>query len=190
MIKAVFISFVGLVGFTGFFLSNQYLVTSWNSSNLPKMENPRIVIKKKERTLEVFDGEKSIVVYKIALGFEPEGDKEIQGDGKTPEGEFFIHTKNPQSKFYLSLGISYPDIEDARRGLEQELITQEEHDQIVKAIEEKKMPLQNTKLGGEIYIHGNGNLTDWTAGCIALTNKDMKALFDAMPLNTPVKIEP
>ena len=81
-----------------------------------------------------------IKTYKIALGFEPTGDKEIEGDGKTPEGDFYIFTKNSESKFYLSLGVSYPNIEDAKRGLENELITQEEHDAILKAINEKKMP--------------------------------------------------
>ena len=190
MIKALGITFVLLVGMAGFFLSNQFLVMFWDSSDLPKMENPQIVIKKEARTLEVFDGEKLIATYKVALGFEPKGDKEIEGDGKTPEGEFFIHTKNSQSKFYLSLGVSYPSIEDAKRGLESELITQKEHDEILNAVAEKRMPPQNTKLGGEIYLHGNGNLTDWTAGCVALRNKDMKELFDSMSLKTPVRIEP
>ena len=162
----------------------------WNDLDLPKMENPRIVVKKEVRTLEVFDGEKIIKTYKIALGSAPKGDKEIEGDGKTPEGEFYIFTKNSESKFYLSIGVSYPGIDDAKRGLEQNLITQDEHDKIVKAINEKKTPLQNTALGGEIYIHGNGNLIDWTAGCIALTNKDMKELFDSIPVKTPITISP
>lgn len=162
----------------------------WNSDGLPKMDNPRIVVKKKARTLEVFDGDKLIKKYTIALGFEPVGDKEIEGDGKTPEGDFYVFTRNAESKFYLSLGVSYPNIEDAKRGLEKDLITQEEHDLIIKAINEKKMPLQNTKLGGEIYIHGSGNLLDWTAGCMALSNKEMKELFDSIPVETPVRIEP
>jgi murein L,D-transpeptidase YafK len=172
------------------FAVNQFLIMPWDNSDLPKMEKPRIVVKKKIRTLEVFDGEKLIKTYKIALGFEPTGDKEIEGDGKTPEGDFYIFTKNSESKFYLSLGVSYPNIEDAKRGLEKELITQEEHDAILKAINEKKMPPQNTKLGGEIYIHGSGNIADWTAGCMALTNAEMKELFDAIPIETPVRIEP
>ncbi|MDH3528396.1 MAG: L,D-transpeptidase [Acidobacteriota bacterium] len=109
---------------------------------------------------------------------------------KTPEGGFYIFTKNPQSSFYLSLGLSYPNIEDAKRGLEGKLITQEEHDQIVAAIDQKTMPPQNTALGGEIYIHGNGDLADWTAGCIALSNSSMKELFDALPVGTTVQINP
>lgn len=157
---------------------------------LPKLENPRLVVKKKDRKLEVYDGEKSVKTYKIGLGFAPVGDKEIEGDGKTPEGEFYIFTKNDKSKFYLSIGVSYPSIEDAKRGLEQKIITKKEHDSIVKAIEEKRMPLQNTKLGGEIYVHGSGAATDWTLGCIALANDEMKELFDRIPVGTAVKILP
>ncbi len=189
MKKVLFSSFVVLIASAGFIFAHQFSAGVWNSSDLPEMENPRIVIKKEKRTLEVFDGEKSIIVYKIALGYTPKGDKEKEGDGKTPEGEFFIHTKNEHSKYFLSLGMSYPNIEDAKRGLETELITPEEHDEIVSAISENRMPPQYTNLGGEIYIHGNGNLTDWTAGCVALTNKDMKELFDAIPVNTLVIIE-
>ena len=157
---------------------------------LPKINDPRLVIKKKARKLEVYDGEKLVKTYKIGLGFAPVGDKEIQGDGKTPEGNFYIFTKNDKSKFYLSLGVSYPSTEDAKRGLQQKIITQNEQDSIIKAIKEKSMPLQNTKLGGEIYIHGNGSATDWTLGCVALSNDEMKELFDAIPVKTPVKILP
>ena len=154
------------------------------------MENPRIVVKKANRKLEVFDGEKLVKTYRVGLGFAPVGDKEKQGDGKTPEGEFYIFTKNDQSKFYLSIGVSYPSTEDAERGLREKLISKSERDEIVEAIKNKKMPLQNTKLGGEIYIHGNGSKTDWTLGCVALEDDEMKELFDAIPIGTSVKIEP
>ncbi len=158
--------------------------------DLPEMKDPRIEIKKEARTLELFDGEKLISSYKIALGFEPTGDKEIEGDGKTPEGEFFVYVKNSKSNFYLSLGVSYPAIDDANRGLENGLISVKEYDEIIKAVNERRMPPQNTKLGGEIFIHGNGNSGDWTAGCIALPDKEMKQLFDAVPLKTPILIKP
>jgi murein L,D-transpeptidase YafK len=159
------------------------------SESLPKIENPLVVVKKSQRKLELFDGEKLIKTYKIALGFAPVGDKVKQGDGKTPEGDFYVFTKNDKSKFYLSLGISYPNIEDATRGLKAKLITKTEHDKIVRAVKNKKMPLQNTKLGGEIYIHGGGISEDWTWGCVALKNEEIKELFDALPVGTPVKIE-
>ncbi|MBX7173128.1 MAG: L,D-transpeptidase family protein [Pyrinomonadaceae bacterium] len=157
---------------------------------LPKMENPKILVRKKERKLQIFDGEKLIKTYSISLGFAPEGDKEIEGDGKTPEGEFYVFTKNDKSSFFLSLGVSYPNIEDAERGLKQGLITQEEHDEIVKAVNEKSMPPQKTKLGGEIYIHGGGCDSDWTAGCMALKNEEMQEIFDVIEIGTPIKIEP
>ena len=101
------------------------------------MKNLRVVIEKKSRLLQIYDGENLIKTYKIALGFAPEADKEIEGDGKTPEGEFYIFTKNDKSKFYLSLGVSYPNIEDAKRGLKDKIITQEEHDAIIKANQSK-----------------------------------------------------
>lgn len=154
------------------------------------MKNPRLVVSKGERKLEVFDGEALVKTYKIALGSSPSGDKEIEGDGKTPEGEFYVFTKNPQSSFHRSLGLSYPNIEDAERGLKNKLISQEEHDEIVAAINEKRMPPQKTALGGEIYIHGSGNTADWTAGCVALTNSEMEELFNALPIGIPVSIHP
>lgn len=157
---------------------------------LPKMENPNILVKKKARKLQIFDGEKLIKTYTISLGFAPEGDKEIEGDGKTPEGDFYVFTKNPESTFFLSLGLSYPNIEDAERGLKNNLITQAEHDEIIKAIYEKTMPPQKTKLGGEIYIHGGGCKADWTAGCMALENEAMQEIFDAIEVGTNVRIEP
>lgn len=164
---------------------------STENAQLPtKIENPRLVIKKGERKLEVFDGERLVKTYKIVLGFAPEGDKEIEGDGKTPLGEFYVFTKNDQSRFYLSLGLSYPSIDDATRGLKENLISQGEYDAIVQAVGEKKMPPQNTRLGGEIYIHGGGTEKDWTWGCMALKNEEMKEIFDAVPVGTPIKILP
>lgn len=152
------------------------------------IENPRIVVHKNARTLELFDGETLVKSYKIALGKTPVGDKEIEGDGKTPEGKFYVFTKNAKSKFQLSLGLSYPSQEDADRGLGAKLITKSEHQTILEAIAKKKMPPQNTKLGGEIYIHGGGTDGDWTQGCVALKNEDMRDLFDIIPVGMAVEI--
>ncbi len=147
-----------------------------------------IIIKKGERVLEVFEGGKVIKSYPVALGFAASGDKEIEGDGKTPEGEFYIFTKNEKSKFHLSLGLSYPNAEDARRGLAGGLIDQTDHDSILDAIATQKMPPQKTKLGGEIYIHGGGTEGDWTEGCIGLKNDDIEGLFDMIRVGTSVTI--
>ncbi len=154
------------------------------------LENPRLVVKKNERKLEVYDGGKLVKTYKTALGFAPAGDKEIEGDGKTPLGEFYVFTKNDQSRFYLSLGVSYPSIDDAARGLRENLISPAEHDAIVQAIFDKKMPPQDTKLGGEIYIHGGGTEKDWTQGCLALKDEEMKELFEAIPVGAKITILP
>lgn len=157
---------------------------------LPPMAAPRIVIEKAKRKLAVFDGDYLVEEYSIGLGFAPDGDKAIEGDGRTPEGDFYVFTKNPESRFFLSLGISYPSREDAERGLAECLISEEEHRAIADAIDEKRMPPQRTKLGGEIYIHGGGDKSDWTEGCIALENDEIQALFDAIPVGTPVTIKP
>lgn len=181
---------VFLLMFAGFFIAGSFFVMPWENAELPKLENPRLIVKKGERKLQVFDGEKLIKTYEIVLGFSPEGDKKIEGDGKTPEGDFYVFTKNEKSKFYLSLGVSYPNAEAARRGLSEKLISPEEHDAILKAVAEKKMPPQNTALGGEIYIHGGGIAADWTEGCMALRNEEIKELFEAIPIGAAVRIEP
>ncbi|MCY7348327.1 MAG: L,D-transpeptidase family protein [Pyrinomonadaceae bacterium] len=171
-------------------LTANYRGFSQTRRPLPPMENPHLVIKKNKRLLRIYDGEKLVRQYKIALGFAAQGGKEIEGDGKTPEGEFYVFTKNDQSKFYLSLGLSYPNVEAAKRGWRQKIISREERDAIIKAIDEKRMPPQKTALGGEIYIHGGGTSDDWTAGCIALVNEEIKEIFDAIPIGAKVKISP
>lgn len=186
--KRWFVSFI--VAASAFLVISHFIVMPWENPDLPKLADPKLVIKKKARTLEVFDGPTLVKTYGVVLGSTPEGDKEIEGDGKTPEGEFYIFTKNAESKFYLSLGLSYPGIEDAKRGLNDKLISQDEYDAIVQAVKDKKMPPQNTKLGGEIYIHGGGTIADWTQGCVALRNEEIKELFDAIPVGTAVTILP
>jgi len=157
---------------------------------LPEMTSPRIVIEKVKRQLTVFDDEKLIKTFRISLGFSPTGDKEREGDGRTPEGKFYVYTKNPKSKFYLSLGISYPGVDDAERGLRDGMISKEEHDAIIGAVRQKKMPPQDTALGGLIYLHGGGAGKDWTYGCAALADEDIRQLFNEIPIGTPVTILP
>jgi murein L,D-transpeptidase YafK len=153
------------------------------------MKNAHLIIKKSERKLLLFDNDKLIRSYNIALGFAPEGDKEKRDDGKTPEGEFYVAVKNPQSKFTLGLGLSYPNLEDAERGLRTGLISQEQYDAITLAISEKRMPPQDTPLGSEIYIHGGGTAKDWTWGCMALDDEEIRELYEAVPAGTKVLIE-
>ena len=156
---------------------------------LPLAE-PRVVVEKRARRLRLYAGGELVRVRRVVLGFAPEGDKERQGDGRTPEGEFYVCMKNERSKFYLSLGLSYPNEEDAERGLSAGLITRAQHKAIVGAVRSGRCPPWNTALGGEIFIHGGGTASDWTWGCVALENEEVKELFDSVPAGTPVRIEP
>ena len=155
---------------------------------LTGLKDPSIVIRKSARTLEVYDGERLVKTIPMVLGSAPDLDKETEGDGRTPEGEFYVFTKNPKSRFHLSLGISYPAPEDAERGFAGGMISKEERELILSAAEHRKMPLQKTRLGGEIYIHGGGTANDWTDGCVALENAEMTELFEAIPVGTRVTI--
>lgn len=168
--------------------SMQATSSRMQKARLAGLKNPGITIRKSERVLEVYDGGKLVRTFDIALGFSPEKDKEVEGDGRTPEGEFYVFTKNPKSRFHLSLGLSYPAKDDAARGFAGGLVSKDEHDQIVKAIDERAMPPQKTRLGGEIYIHGGGSSNDWTDGCIALESEEMTELFEAIPAGTRVRI--
>ncbi len=157
---------------------------------LSDLENPQIVIRKNTRKLFLYNGERLIKTYKIALGFEPVGDKERECDGKTPEGEFYVAVKNPKSKYFLSLGLSYPTVKHAESGRADGLISQIEYEEIIKSHREKSLPNQKTRLGGEIYIHGGGSLWDWTEGCVALENGDVEKIYAALQIGTKVLIEP
>jgi murein L,D-transpeptidase YafK len=154
------------------------------------LADPHILVKKGERRLLLFDGDRPLRAYRVGLGFTPTGDKARQGDGRTPEGSFYVCVKNTASKFYLSLGLSYPDKAHAARGLRDGLIDRAQHNEIISALDRRQRPPWNTRLGGEIFIHGNGSSSDWTWGCVALDNEDMKELFAAIPKGTSVVIEP
>lgn len=148
----------------------------------------RIEIEKQAKKLSVFDGDDLVKSFDAAFGLAPDGPKQIEGDGKTPEGEYVVCVKNPKSKFHLSLGLNYPNVTDGARGLNAGLITRHEHDFIVKANNEGNLPPQNTALGGEIYIHGGGTDSDWTRGCIALADADMTELFKMTDIGTLVSV--
>ena len=159
----------------------------------------RILVAKRARTLDLILDGRLEHRYSIVLGRNAAADKSVEGDHATPLGEFYICAKNPRSKFFLSLCISYPNAEDAERGLAAGLIGAEEHRQILDAIRAGRMPPQHTRLGGEIYIHGHGAAEqaadaapaarDWTRGCIALRNADMRDLYDRVDIGTAVRID-
>jgi murein L,D-transpeptidase YafK len=151
--------------------------------------NPSIVVTKSKRLLRLYSAGRVVKEYRVGLGLSPVEDKIRAGDRRTPEGEFNICQKNSHSQFYLSLELSYPSKRHAERGLRDGLITRAQYNQIVNALDRKRVPPQNTRLGGELFIHGNGSRSDWTWGCVALDDKDVRELFDAIPVGTPVTIE-
>ena len=149
-----------------------------------------IIVKKGERTLELWQGETLIISVPIGLGFTPVGHKQVEGDGKTPEGEYYVCVRNSNSNFYLSLGVSYPNKVDAEAALADGRINKETYQKIVDAINNGKQPDWYTPLGGCIMIHGHGSGSDWTAGCIAVENEIMDILFEYCPLRTKITILP
>lgn len=150
----------------------------------------RIEIAKSERMLRVWSGAELRSAYRIGLGGNPVPPKRRQGDMATPEGRYVVSHKNPRSRFHLSLGIGYPNADDAERGQREGLITKAQRDAIVRAVAAHRPPPSNTALGGDIFVHGRGSGSDWTWGCIALDDADMQQLYDAIEVGTPVVIRP
>ena len=137
----------------------------------------RILILKSERKLTLYREGRPRTTYLVALGGSPEGDKQCQGDQRTPEGTYRIDLKNRASRYHLSLRISYPDARDraeARR--------------------------RGCSPGGDIFIHGLGKgfaylgklhrATDWTLGCVAVTNEEIEEIWRAVEVGTKVEIRP
>jgi hypothetical protein len=158
---------------------------------LPKtLVDPRLLAEKSRRTLTVFSDGRPVKTYRIALGSDPVRPKERKGDERTPEGTFYVCVKNTESRFHLSLGLSYPSVTDAERGVRDKLISTREQRAIVDAVRHYRKPPWNTKLGGEIMIHGGGTKTDWTQGCLALSDSDIDEIYPLIPLGTEVEIRP
>lgn len=135
-------------------------------------EVTKLQVFKQRRVLQVFHDTRLLERYPIELGFGATGHKRFEGDGRTPEGRYRIDRRNPNSSFYLSLGISYPNARDIARA---------------KAV--------GLEPGGDIFIHGQPNLLgpkgpDWTAGCIAVTNKQMRRLYAMVKNDTIIDIFP
>ena len=146
----------------------------------------RIVIEKARRRLilEADDG-RNLLDCRISLGGSPLGPKERAGDGKTPEGRYFVCLKK-EGKYGPSLGVSYPNAEDARRAGAPDTLIQ----CILDRAAHSERPPWGTFLGGEIYIHGGGTNGDWTAGCVALNESDARQLYALVPLGTEILLLP
>jgi len=144
--------------------------SKFRSYNGPEVT--RVVVLKAERKMYLFHNQDLLATHDIDLGFAPGGHKQFEGDGKTPEGRYFIDRRNPNSSFHLSLGISYPnaqDIEVARRAGESP--------------------------GGDIFIHGKAKPLekrgpDWTAGCISVSNREIEKIYAMVRDGTVIDIYP
>lgn len=167
-----------------------FTTSAENQPNSPKNDPIRIEIWKEARSLRILEGQYLVADYPIGLGFNPVGHKERQGDGATPEGSYEICIKNPFSQFYLSLGINFPNLDDANHGFEKNIVDQVEKERIHQSLSRGDCPPWNTGLGGEIFIHGRGSGEDWTLGCIALEDDAMKNLYDLARVGTEVTIYP
>jgi murein L,D-transpeptidase YafK len=137
----------------------------------------KIVIVKSTRTMTLLRGDRVLKTYKVALGAVPVGPKHVEGDHKTPEGDYVIDSRNPQSQFHLALHISYPSATDQQRA--------------------RKL---GARPGGAIMIHGLAKpfaylgplhrQTDWTDGCVAVTNAEIEEIWNLVPVGTKVEIRP
>jgi lipoprotein-anchoring transpeptidase ErfK/SrfK len=161
------------------------------SVRLGPLRSPSILVEKSVLRLTVFDGDAAVKSYRIAAGA-VRGDKNIEGDRKTPEGDFYICIRKTtgQTLYTRSLGLSYPNLEDAERGRRERLITSAEYSSIAGAVKNKLKPSWKTKLGGAIMIHGKREGRTGTLGCVALDDADIIELYKRLPLNTPVRIVP
>ena len=155
-----------------------------------ELSSPRLVVRKARRELLLFSGDTLLKTYRVGLGTNPVPPKKRQGDRATPEGSYVVCRKNPRSQFLLSLGLSYPNAADADRGLRAGLVTRAQHRRILAAARAGTCPPWDTPLGGEIFVHGRGSGSDWTFGCVALDDDDVRELFPRIPVGTPVVIEP
>lgn len=155
-----------------------------------KSQNCRyIVFGKSSHHLELWQFGEKTHTFIVSAGYGV-GDKEVEGDGRTPEGEFYVCKKVPNSAYYLGIGVSYPSAEDAERGLATGLISQSQYNGIVNANNAGITPNWYTNLGGEIEFHGNRQPTDATRGCIGMRTEDIAILYNQVSVGDKIWIKP
>lgn len=148
-----------------------------NTSTGSVLMADKLVVRKSERRLYVLRQGQVLREYRVALGLNPRGHKEREGDSRTPEGQYKLIRRNPRSEFFLSMEISYPNNTDVSRA--------------------RRM---GVRPGGAIMLHGWPNIprktadyyktADWTDGCIAVSNADMVEIWLMTPIETPIEILP
>lgn len=133
----------------------------------------QVVVNKGDRRMYLLHNQEILKAYDIDLGNRPVGPKRIEGDGRTPEGMYLMDRFNPKSSFHLSVGVSYPNTNDA---LNAEML--------------------GASPGGDIFIHGKGamgrklNRKDWTAGCIAVEDAEIEEIYAMLRPGVPIQINP
>jgi murein L,D-transpeptidase YafK len=134
-------------------------------------EVTRIEVHKSSRQMYLFHHDELLESYEFELGFAPVGHKTTEGDGRTPEGRYMIDRRNPNSEYYLSIGLNYPNEADRAQARE-----------------------RGVSPGGDIFIHGTNRefrrRDDWTAGCIAVSNRDMREIYAMVQDGTIIDIFP
>ncbi|MFC3528261.1 murein L,D-transpeptidase family protein [Paracoccus mangrovi] len=135
----------------------------------------QVVVNKGARQMLLMHGNTVLKAYRIGLGNEPIGHKQYEGDGKTPEGLYYIDRRNPDSRYHLSVGVSYPNPQDSALAAS-----------------------VGRSAGSDIFIHGQGpegralskQKADWTAGCIAVSDAEIEDVYAMIPDGTPILITP
>ena len=167
---------------------------AWNAGLSPCDDVPDsyLVVSKSARNLALCNGGALVNNFHIGISPPPDdvGDKVREGDGKTPEGVFYVANLVPNSSFYKAFLISYPDAQDAERGLSAGLIDQAQHDAIVNAQSNCEIPPQTTDMGSYVEVHGNFPGYDWTLGCVSVSDADMDVLWASMGLHDTMVIKP
>ncbi len=155
-----------------------------------------VLVETEPRVLKIMLGNDEVEVFpRVAIGRHGADFDKAHGDKKTPLGEYRIGWVNENSKFHRFLGLTYPNIDNAKRAFRDGLIGEETVRTIMRAEMEEGVPPQNTPLGGQIGIHGLGaadreihDTFDWTSGCIALTNEEIDRLSKWIKKGTLVVI--
>jgi hypothetical protein len=170
-------------------------MTAWgtNGSGLSPCDSVKddyVVVHKSARNMALCHNGMLVSNFQTGLGFAPVGDKVQEGDGKTPEGVFYVAQLQPNSQYYKAFLISYPDSADAARGVTSGLISPAEKMAIDTAQNNCTVPPQTTQLGSFVEIHGMGATSDWTFGCMALENTSVDALYATLGVRDSIVIIP
>jgi len=155
-----------------------------------------VVIDKAKQNVVLFTDGKRTAAFPAAFGIDPDSDKHRAFDCATPEGHYFVAYKKMKSRFHLALGLSYPNLANAEKGLAGGVISPREYRRIYTAVRRSRPAPHDTGLGGGIAIHGGGVFRyfgqsrerDWTEGCIALNDEDIETLFNACQVQDSVII--